>query len=201
MYKSKYIKYKNKYLELKNSRILKEGNRVKQSGGHRGTTSVAVVNYAKTHVLLHKRSNTVDDGPGKLGLPGGSVDPGEYHDIAAARELAEEAQVMVNHKYVHAKDLKYVHHNNEGHSLFVYRAPINGITVLGPQDEYVEEIDKTWGEHNFGFHKFVPIDDLLKHTHNEIGHKWLKYEGDEIWHYTHDDITKLKKWMGSVINF
>ena len=56
----------------------------------------AIFVIRNNHILIGKRNDPKKRGYGEYNVPGGKVDPGENIRIAAARELFEETNLIVN---------------------------------------------------------------------------------------------------------
>lgn len=94
--------------------------------------------------LMLKRSDSVSSYNGYWNFPGGSVDMGETYGEAAARELKEEAGLLV-----HLNDMKYLHVSETKRLRIHYyaaRTSYRDVKINDESSEYmwatIDEIEK-----------------------------------------------------------
>jgi 8-oxo-dGTP diphosphatase len=92
-------------------------------------------------ILVLRRSPNDEDSPGRVDLPGGGVEIGERYIETAAREIVEEAGLLVSEQ-----DLSLVYtftKFDESNSKIITRFLFTG-SVIAPKVKLSHEHDKFW---------------------------------------------------------
>ncbi len=116
-------------------------------------------------LLLLKRSETDSRRPGEWDLPGGGIEPGEELNSGAAREVMEEANIVVDPselRLIYASTESYADRDSNTRLLFAGHSATDLVTVSFEHSEY----------------KWVDIDTALREFPHPMYTKAIRYGRD-----------------------